>query len=407
MEAGGEENGHCVSGEAKYIEISVHIVCSVSKNSVTLQGYSALLREKENYIMNDHTTEGAAGKNMTLVNRTLVRIKVLQIAFAYFQDADRDDSAEGSDPSSKMLSMPLWTSLLEKSYEDTYNLYLLLLDLVYELTRYAQTRIEEMQEHAKIMHNSFHANWRFVNNRFAQQLFENKTLRRGIAERNLGWDAAHESLSILYRQIVESPIYDAYMKSAESSYRSDKAVWKKIFSVLLTENEELGNALEELEIALDGRDWTVEADLVISYVAKTIKRFDEENGADQELLEIFQSDRNGGDELTNRGKERDFGKTLLESVILHSDEYEQRIVSCLKNWEKDRLSYMDMVILKVAIAEIMTFPKIELQVSMNEYIDIAREYSSDNSPMFINGMLEEVVSSLKRENKLYKAVVVE
>lgn len=357
--------------------------------------------------MNDHRTEGAAGKNNTLVNRTLVRIKVLQIAFAYFQDEDKDCATEGNEQSAKMLSMPLWEGLLEKSYEDTYNLYLLLLDLVYELTRYAQTRIEEMEEHAKIMHTPFHANWRFVNNRFAQQLFENKTLRRAIAERNLGWDAAHESLSILYRQIVESPFYDAYMKSEDSSYMSDKTIWKKIFTLLLTDNEELGNALEELEIALDGRNWTVEADMVISYVVKTIKRFDEANGAEQELLEIFQSDRSGGDELTNKGKERDFGKTLLQSVILHSAEYEQRIESCLKNWEKDRLSYMDMIILKVAIAEIMTFPKIELQVSMNEYIDIAREYSSDNSPMFINGILEEVVSSLKRENKLYKAIVVE
>lgn len=372
-----------------------------------MQGYSALLQEKEKYIMSEQRTEGSAEKNMTLVNRTLVRIKVLQIAFAYFQDMDNEHAADGGDPLLKKMSMSLWEDLLEKSYEDTYNLYLLLFDLVNELTRYAQTRIEEMEDRAKILHTPFHANLRFVNNRFAQQVFENKTLRRGLAERNLGWDAAHESLNILYRQITESPIYDAYMKSEESSYASDKTVWKKIFGLLLTDNEELGNALEELEIALDGRDWTVESDLVISYVVKTIKRFKEENGAEQELLAVFQSDKSSGEELTNKGRERDFGKTLLESVLLHSDEYEHRIESCLKNWEKDRLSYMDMVILKVAIAEIMTFPKIELQVSMNEYIDIAREYSSENSPMFINGILEEVVSSLKRENKLYKAVMVE
>lgn len=347
--------------------------------------------------MNDNFAENPQGQNRTLINRTLVRIKVLQIVFAFFQNEGKEtsDNTEGTSKR-KTLTLPAVHRQLEDSYEDTYNLYFLLLDLVYELTRYAQTRIEDTQERARIMHEPFEANWRFVNNRFALQLFENRTLRTAIEERRLGWDAAHESLGTLYKQITDAPFYEEYMNKEECSYDDDKTIWRKIFNNILTENTELENALEELEIALDGRDWIVESDMIISYVVKTIKRFKEENGADQPLLEKFQENREG-----------EFGKRLLDSVLKNSEEYEGLIVSCLKNWDKERLSYMDMTILKVALAEITTFPDIMLQVSMNEYIDIAREYSSENSPMFINGILEEAVTTLKRENKLLKAVPVE
>lgn len=358
--------------------------------------------------MNDNSAENSQGQNRTLINRTLVRIKVLQVAFAYYQNEGEGLSKnEEGTTKKKALTLPAVHKQLEKSYEDTYNLYLLLLDLVYELTRYAQQRIEDTQERAKIMHTPFEANWRFVNNRFAQQLFENKTLRSAIEERRLGWDAAHESLGILYKQIADSPFYEEYMNKEDCSYDDDKAIWRKIFNNLLTDNTEMENALEELEIALDGRDWTVEADMVISYVVKTIKRFKEESGANQLLLEMFQEDKNAWAGTDNKNKEHEFGERLLDSVLKNSEEYENLIVSCLKNWDKERLSYMDTIILKVALAEITTFPDIMLQVSMNEYIDIAREYSSENSPMFINGILEEAVATLKRENKLLKAVQAE
>lgn len=358
--------------------------------------------------MNDNSAENSQGQNRTLINRTLVRIKVLQVVFAYYQNEGKELSGEkDSTTKSKTLTLPAVHRHLEESYEDTYNLYLLLLDLVYELTRYAQLKIEDAQERAKIMHTPFEANLRFVNNRFAQQLFENRTLRTALEERRLGWDAAHESLGILYKQITDAPFYEEYMSKDDCLYDDDKAIWRKIFSNLLTGNPELENALEELEIALDGRDWTVEADMVISYIVKTIKRFKEENGADQLLLEMFQEDKEEQADTNGKNKECEFGERLLDSVLKHSEEYENLIVSCLKNWDKERLSYMDMIILKVALAEITTFPDIMLQVSMNEYIDIAREYSSENSPMFINGILEEAVATLKRENKLLKAVPAE
>lgn len=314
-----------------------------------------------------------------MINRTLVRTKAVQTLFAFGSNEGKTRHTAEKE--------------LLSAFSDTYNLYFLLLDLVSELTSYAQQKIEEAQERAVAMHQDYNANPRFVNNRFAQQLFENRTLRRYLTDQKLCWDAGHEALAPLLKQITESDFYKEYMASEESSYEADKAVWRKIFSHVLANNEQLESALEELEIALDGRNWTTDADIIISYVVKTIKRFREENGSDQPLLEMFDTEA-----------ELDFGKRLLRTAIEHADEYEDMIAESLKNWEAERVAYMDMVILKVALAEITAFPEIALQVSFNEYIEIAREYSSENSPQFVNGVLEETVRRLKNENKLLKAV---
>lgn len=317
-----------------------------------------------------------------MINRTLVRTKVVQNLFAY-----------GSNEGKTRLTTE---KELLSAFSDTYNLYFLLLDLVNELTSYAQQKMDEAQERAVAMHQDYNANPRFVNNRFAQQLFENRTLRHYLTEGKLCWDVAHDALAPLYKQITESDFYGAYMSSDDVSYEADKAVWRKIFCHVLAGNEQLESALEELEVSLDGKNWTTDADIIISYVVKTIKRFREENGSDQALLEMFDTEAELG-----------FGKKLLRNAIEHSEEYEKLISGSLKNWDAERIAYMDMVILKVAIAELMSFPDIALQVTFNEYIEIAREYSSESSPQFVNGVLDEVVRRLKQENRLLKAVVLD
>ena len=132
-----------------------------------------------------------------------------------------------------------------RSFSDTYNLYFLLLDLVNEITRFAQDRIDESKERAQAMHADYNPNPRFVNNRFAEQLFNNRRLRHMLEDQKLAWDTAHESIGLLYKQITESDIYKEYMEAQESSYEADKTLWRKLFTFLLPENQNLENALEE------------------------------------------------------------------------------------------------------------------------------------------------------------------
>ncbi len=316
-----------------------------------------------------------------MINRTLVRTKVIQTLFSFYTEGGKTAFTAEKE--------------LLHSFSDTYSLYFLLLDLVQEITTVAQEKIDEAAERAQILHEDYNPNPRFVNNLFASQLFENRRLRNYLTEQKLAWDVAHEALGQLYKQVIASPCYNDYMTSEISSYEADKNVWKKIFCQVLAGNEQLESALDELEVALDGKNWATDMDVIMSYVVKTIKRFDVENGADQPLLEMFDTEA-----------ELDFAKKLLRCSIEHADEYSEMVNNKLRNWDADRIAYMDKIILNAAIAELMNFPEIALQVTLNEYIDIAREYSTENSPQFINGILEEILRDLKEQNKLLKAVVI-
>jgi len=317
-----------------------------------------------------------------MINRTLVRTKVVQTLFAHYYGEDNT-----------LLSAK---KNLLNSYADTYSLYMLMLDFVNEMVAAAEDRIAFEEERAKVRHEAYTPNLRFVNNRFATQIFNNRKLRAYVDENHLGWDAAHESLRLLWKQIQDSDCYKAYMAIDEPTYDDDKQIWRKIVTDVLAENEELNIALEELEVALDRKDWTTDINVVLSYIVKTIKRFQEENGASQELLEMFDSE-----------EELNFGNQLLKAAIDNHDEYMGLIEEHLKNWEIGRIAYMDRIILLTALAEILTCPNIPLEISMNEYLEIAKEYSTEKSHQFINGILDEIVKKLKKENKLLKAVILD
>ena len=318
-----------------------------------------------------------------MINRTLIRTKVVQTLFSHYYNEEGNSLL-----SSKK-------NLLD-SFDDTYSLYMLMLDFVNEIVRAADDKIAFEEERAKVLHQPYTANVNFVNNRFAAQIFNNRVLRSYVDEHKLSWDAAHENVRLLWKQIQESNCYKEYMQIEQPTYQDDKTVWRKIVSDVLANNDDLCSALEELEVALDHKDWTTDYNVVLSYIVKTIKRFQEDNGANQALLEMFDSE-----------EELNFGKQLLKAAIDHYDEYTSLIEAHLQNWDINRIAYMDKIILLTALAEILTCPNIPLEITMNEYIEIAKDYSTEKSYQFINAILDEIVRKLKKENKLLKAVVLD
>jgi len=146
-----------------------------------------------------------------------------------------------------------------------------------------------------------------------------------------------------------------------------------------------------MEVALDKSYWTTDVDIVISYVIKTIKRFNEDSTPETPLLEMFDSE----DELQ-------FALRLIDTAIKEHAHFEQLINSHLKGWDADRIADMDRVLIEAALAEIITFPEIALTISLNEYIELAKTYSGDKSHLFINGILNEILHDMKAEDKLFK-----
>ena len=316
-----------------------------------------------------------------MINRTMVRTRVVQTLFAFYKDSDK--------------TLLTARKELNKSFADTYDLYFILLDFANELTAYAQRQLEDQKARAKATHSDWQPNRRFVQNRLAQQLFDNRALRARMQEQQLSWDSGMQAVSETYKRLIESDYYRKYMDAEECTYDDDKRLWRQIYQHLLADNETLYDALDEMELVLDKSNWTIDVETVLSYVIKTIKRFSEDSTPETPLLEMFDNEA-----------EVRFATTLLEKAIQNHEQYEQLVNSHLKGWDADRIADMDRVILETALAEITEFEEIALTVSMNEYIELAKMYSGDKSYMFINGILTEILRDMKQQGTLFKALSV-
>ena len=190
----------------------------------------------------------------------------------------------------------------------------------------------------------------------------------------------------LCEQIMQSDIYKEYMSAETSSYDEDREFWRKIYKKIIVRNERLDGILEDQSLY-----WNDDREIVDTFVLKTIKRFDPKNGEKQELLPEFKDE-----------EDKEFARRLFRRTILNEDYYRHLISDNSKNWNIDRVAVMDVVIMQIALAEILSFPNIPVSVSLNEYVEIAKLYSAPKSGGYINGTLDGIVNQLKKEGKLTK-----
>lgn len=307
-----------------------------------------------------------------MINRVLIRLKIVQIIYAYYQNGGKNlETAEKE----------LFFSL-SKAY-DLYN-YLLL--LIVAVTRYANKRIEMGKNKMLPTKEDLLPNMKFAENRFASQLEVNKQLNAFAESQKKTWNNEEEFVKKLYNQIVESDYYKEYMAAETDSYAEDRELWRKLYKNIIFNHEELDALLEEQSLY-----WNDDKEIVDTFVLKTIKRFDESKGAKQELLPEFKDD-----------EDQDYARRLFRRTILNADYYRHLVGENARNWELKRISFMDMIIMQVALAEITSFPNIPVSVSINEYLEIAKLYSTPKSPSFINGILDNTVGKLKKSGKLMK-----
>ena len=307
-----------------------------------------------------------------MINRVLIRLKIVQIVYAYYQNGGKNlDTAEKE----------LFFSL-SKAY-DLYN-YLLL--LMVEVTKQANKRLNAAKNKLVPTKEELFPNGNFVENRFIAQLEVNKQLLEFSNNQKKTWENEADFVKTLCDKILESDIYKEYMASETSSYEEDRELWRKLYKNIIFNNIELDQVLEDQSLY-----WNDDKEIVDTFVLKTIKRFDEKNGAKQELLPEFKDE-----------EDQDFARRLFRRTILNADYYRHLISENTKNWDLDRVAFMDVVIMQIALAEILSFPNIPVSVSLNEYVEIAKLYSTPKSGGFINGTLDGIVNSLKKENKLTK-----
>ena len=308
-----------------------------------------------------------------MINREIIRTKIVQLTYAYYQNGSKNiDSAEKE---------------LFFSLSKAYDLYNHLLALIVAITKEARRRNEVLTARAQREGTELPSQ-KFIFNRFALQLEENKMLNDFIGTQKRTWNDDPEFVGKMYELIESSDIFKEYMESAEDNYDSDRELWRKLYKNLIQNNDDLDAMLEEVSLY-----WNDDKEVVDTFVLKTIKRFDEQNGAKQELLPEWDSD-----------EEQDFARKLFRAAILNADQYQRYMSEASRNWDFSRLAYMDVVIMQIAIAEMMTFPNIPISVTINEYVDLAKLYSTHKSSGYINGMLDAIARHLVKTGKLNKFI---
>lgn len=306
-----------------------------------------------------------------MINRRLLRIKALQLLFAFYRN---------SGDSLNNLEKELFLSI-DKSYQ----LYLLLLLLPETMVELAQNKIDLAKQKFRPTFEDLNPNLRFVQNRVATALASSDELHSLVQEKRLNWLHFPEITKSLFNQLVNSDYYKEYMEAETCSFADDKALLVNFLNKEIPSSNDFEVFLEEQSIY-----WNDDLEIVLSMVVKTIKKIDEENGLRVPVMPLF---RNEDDE--------DFVKRLLRKTVLKHAENVELIDRFTKNWEVDRIAAMDILIMEMAITEIQEFPTIPVKVTMNEYIDIAKFYSTEQSNSFVNGVLDKIIAHL-RDNNLFQ-----
>lgn len=307
-----------------------------------------------------------------MINRVLIRIRVVQVLFAYSQNETKDlKKAE--------------TELLF-SLQKSYDLYFYLLSLMIEITDVYAQRVDIKKSKLLPTKEDISPNTKLLNNKFIKQLRSNLTLEKYLTDRPFNWFDHDTFIRGILDEILNSDTYKDYIGNNSDSYDDDREFWRKIFKQVISNNEELNSILEDESLY-----WNDDIEIVESFALKTIKRFEEKNGEKQGVLPMFKDET-----------DRQFAVKLLRESLLNGREYMSLIDKYTNNWESERIALMDMLIMQIALAEILNFPSIPISVTLNEYIDIAKSYSTAKSASFINGILDAIVKELKEENKIIK-----
>ncbi len=306
-----------------------------------------------------------------MINRKLIRVKIVQLTYAYYQNGHHNmDTAEKE---------------LLFSLSKAYDLYNYLLGLIVAITQEERRRVDIATRRAE-REGTETPSQRFAFNKFATQLEENKQLNLFMEDKKMSWENDVEAVRKLCDQIEQSPLYQEYMMSDAEDYETDRELWRRIYRTLIQGNEDLDAILEEKSLY-----WNDDKEIVDTFVLKTIKRFDPANKADQELLPEYDDT-----------EDREYALKLFRSTILNADTYQRYMSETSRNWNFSRLAYMDVVLMQIAIAEMLTFPNIPISVTINEYVDLAKLYSTPKSGGYINGMLDAIARHFVDTGRLLK-----
>lgn len=309
-----------------------------------------------------------------MINRVLIRAKVVQMLYAYMVSKD---------------SMTLTTAKKEltKSLDKSYELYNALLKLMIELTDVQDLRLDEAKHKFLPTEEDLNPNMRFVENEFVKRLRADQTLADFVDDKKINWRDDELFVRLLLDKILRSEEYQEYMEMPKTSLVRDGEVWYQLMKKVVLPDENLLEHLQSMSVYYTDDDLQI----IGQFVMKTIRRFEDEEA--QPILPQYKND-----------DDSKFGEQLFSKAVAEMEENNSYIDQFVKTekWDVERIALMDRVVMCTALTEIRNYPSIPVNVSLNEYIELAKDYSTPRSGQFVNGILNVVVNKLRADKVIIK-----
>lgn len=308
-----------------------------------------------------------------MISRRLVRIKAMQTYYAFLQDSGEQNVSS-------------LQKELKHNINQSYRLFIHLHCLLSAVFDFASEKIElSRNKHIQSAEDS-NPNTKFIDNRINANLHQDLQIAKALSDKEINWKEYPEFIKSLYQQITNSQYYRDYMADKTSSISKDLDIINKIITKSLIYNQQLEEILEEQSIY-----WNDDLELLCSNMIQNFKKYNETTIEKFRLPKVFKNE-----------EDEEFAYKLIKITALHHTEFDKLILDSLKKWELDRIAFLDRVILHLALAEITQMPDMPVKVTINEYLDIAKFYSTEKSSIFINGILDKVYSELKLSGELNK-----
>lgn len=309
-----------------------------------------------------------------MLNRRYIRVKVFQALYSFYQSNNNELEKIEKD--------------MINSIEKIYDLYLYIILLLLEIKSEEEKLIELRKEKRLPTKEDLNPNLKFVNNIVLKQFEENTIFKKLCSNRKVGWNPDEDLPSKMYKKIVDSEDYRQYMTTRENDLEGDIEFIVKLISKFINDDEGLEYHIEEKSIY-----WLDDLSMVNVNLIKTVKDLKESNTENSDILIPLYKDRED---------DMNFIKKLFRKTIADNNELEDHIKNTIKNWELDRIALLDMILMKMALAEMIHFSSIPVKVSMNEYIELSKYYSTPKSKIFINGVLDKLTARLRATGVIVK-----
>ncbi|WP_121248976.1 transcription antitermination factor NusB [Mucilaginibacter phyllosphaerae] len=308
-----------------------------------------------------------------MLNRRHLRVKVLQSLYAFHQSDTKD--------------IKLHEKHLLQSIDQVFEMYIWMLSLISEVIDYASTDAAERANKHLPTKEDLNASVKILSNRFLLSLQENKEYILAAKKYKVEWSFDPELAKSLFTTLKKSTEYAEYIAKTDDTIQTDKDIIKFIFKKVILKSSLAEQVFEDKFIY-----WPVDREVLQALIAKTFKNFSSENFQENKLAEIS----------GNWVEDREFVVNLFEQSIRHDAQYQELIAQKTQNWEPDRIAMMDTLLMKMAIVEFLNFTSIPVKVTINEYLEISKEFSTPKSNSFINGILDKILFELKADNKIKK-----